>query len=123
MSQTLHITIEGVEYIAIPQPIHRPADDIGADARDVAHYDRIRELLASGEEELMPAAFADRILDGESPLRVWREFRGLTLQTLADRVGVSKGYLSEIENGLKDGSVRVMKRVAEALGVTLDDIV
>ena len=92
-------------------------------ADSIARYDRVKAQLASGEEELMPAEFADRILDGESPLRVWREFRGQTLQALADQVEVSKGYLSEIENGHKDGSVRVMKRVADALGLDLADIV
>jgi transcriptional regulator with XRE-family HTH domain len=65
----------------------------------------------------------DRILDGESQLRVWREYRGMTLQDLADKVGVSRGYLSEIEIGKQDGSVRVMKKVATALNVDLDEIV
>ncbi len=122
MTQYLNITIEGVDYVAIPRK------DLGAfpldeEAFDVASYDRIKAQLVAGEEELLPAEFADRILDGESPLRVWREFRGLPLQILADRVDVSKGYLSEIENGCKDGSVRVMKRVAEVLGLELTDIV
>lgn len=122
MSHFLNITIDGVEYVAIPKADFAglPLDE---EAFDVARYDRIKEQLDSGEEELMPAAFADRILDGESPLRVWREFRGLTLQVLANQIEASKGYLSEIENGHKDGSVRVMKRVAEALRVDLDDIV
>ena len=122
MSQHLNITIDGVDYVAIPRKEFGalPFDE---EKFDIASFDRVKAQLASGEEELMPAEFADRILDGESPLRVWREFRGQTLQALADRVEVSKGYLSEIENGHKDGSVRVMKRVAEALGLALTDIV
>ncbi|MBF0425398.1 MAG: helix-turn-helix transcriptional regulator [Magnetococcales bacterium] len=122
MSPFLNITIDGVDYIAIPKASFgsQPLDE---EAFDVARYDRIKEQLASSEEELMPAAFADRIFDGESPLRVWREFRGLTLQSLAEKTDTSRAYLSEIENGHKDGSIRIMKRVADALNVGLDDIV
>lgn len=122
MNHHLNITIDGEDYIAFPRKAfgHISFDE---EAFDTASYDRIKAQLASGEEELMPAKFADRILDGESPLRVWREFRGLTLQTLADQVGISKGYLSEIENARKDGSVRIMKQVAKALRLDLDDIV
>ena len=122
MDQHLNITIDGVDYVAIPRSElnNFPGDD---DAMDIVNYDRIKALLASGEEEMIPAEYANRILDGESPLRVWREFRGLTLQVLSDQVEASKGYLSEIENGHKDGSVRIMKRVAEILRVDLGDIV
>jgi DNA-binding XRE family transcriptional regulator len=122
MDQHLNITIDGVDYVAIPRSElgNLPGDD---DAMDIVNYDRIKALLASGEEEMIPAEYANRILDGESPLRVWREFRGLTLQTLSDKVEASKGYLSEIENGHKDGSVRIMKRVADVLRVDLSDIV
>jgi hypothetical protein len=36
----------------------------------------------------------------KSPLRLWRETQGLTLEAAADRFGLeSKGYLSEIERG------------------------
>ncbi|MBF0437400.1 MAG: helix-turn-helix transcriptional regulator [Magnetococcales bacterium] len=122
MSYHLNITIDGVDYVAIPRK-ELGDNFLTEDAFDTAHYDRIKALLASGDEEMIPAKYVDRIMEGESPMRVWREFRGLTIQALADKVGASKGYLSEIENGLKDGSVRIMKRVAESLGVDLDDIV
>lgn len=122
MEPYLNITIDGKEYVAIPRKEFGDFH-LDEDGFDAIRYDQIKARLASGEEELLPAEFADRIIDGESPLRVWREFRGLTLQALADCVGVSKGYLSEIENGRKDGSVRIMKQTAEALMLGLDDIV
>ncbi|HID53411.1 MAG TPA: XRE family transcriptional regulator, partial [Anaerolineae bacterium] len=59
----------------------------------------------------------------ERPLRLWREYRGLTLQALADRVGISKSYLSQIESGDRNGSIEVMKRIAAALDVSLDELV
>ncbi|MGN7612357.1 helix-turn-helix domain-containing protein [Magnetococcales bacterium HHB-1] len=118
----LNITIDGVDYIAIPRDEYTAYqhDEMLADIR---RYDHIKAQLAAGDEEMIPAEFADRILDGESPLRVWCEFRGITLQTLADQVDISKSDLFEMENQCKDGSVCVMKQIAETLRVSLDDIV
>ena len=67
-----------------------------------------------------PAA-AKAAADGPSQasVRVWREKRGLTQDDLARRVGLSKSFLSEIENGKKTGSVKTLRGIAEALGIDL----
>ena len=44
--------------------------------------------------ETIPGEVVKAILNGESPLRVWRKHREFTLDALAERVGVSKEYLS-----------------------------
>lgn len=41
-----------------------------------------------------------------SPLE-WRKNEGLTLDELAAKIGFAKGYLNEVENGLKPGSLRL----------------
>ncbi|MGH7015095.1 MAG: helix-turn-helix domain-containing protein [Stellaceae bacterium] len=86
---------------------------------DVRAYDRAK---AKGQE-LIPAAVVDRLLAGENPIRVWREYRRLTLEQLADATGISKPYLSQIENGLRQATVNVLGRLAGALAVDLDQIV
>ena len=93
------------------------------DARDVALVDAFYERLGRGEEERVPDEVVARLLAGESPVRVWREHRGLTQQALADRAEISKNYLSQIETGARDGRVRVLQALARALGVDLDDLV
>jgi predicted transcriptional regulator len=75
------------------------------------------------ERDYVPAAMLRRILAGEHPLRIWREHRGMSMQQLAGRAGIAQSYLSEIENGRKPGSVAALKAAAEALGVTIDDLV
>lgn len=55
----------------------------------------------------------------QASVRVWREHRGLTQDELARRVGLSKSFLSEIENGKKTGSVRTLRALADALGIEL----
>ena len=72
----------------------------------------------------MPDALVDRLADGDNPVRVWREYRGLTVTALARRAKVSNARLSAIENGAAIGSVpaRTLRDIADALGVTVDDL-
>lgn len=43
----------------------------------------IADAKSACDAESFPVEFADRLLAGESPLKVWRDYRGLTLQALA----------------------------------------
>ena len=80
--------------------------------------------MMAGEEEAIPADVVDRLLDGpDSKLKVWREYRGLTIRKLAKAAECRPAYVSEIESGKKDGSVRIMKALSSALKVDLDDLV
>ncbi|HQT55498.1 MAG: helix-turn-helix transcriptional regulator [Phenylobacterium sp.] len=91
--------------------------------RDLRAYDRAKAALASGEEELIPADMLDRMLAGESPVKLWRQHRGLNQSALAAMAELSEGYLSQIETGKRDGTVDSFKRLAEALGVAVDDLI
>ena len=42
---------------------------------------------------------------------------------LAAGAGIAASYLSDIENGKKPGSVKAMKRIADVLNVTVDDLI
>ncbi|MEI9888221.1 MAG: helix-turn-helix transcriptional regulator [Rhizomicrobium sp.] len=64
-----------------------------------------------------------RILAGEHPVAIWREYRGFELNALAKRAKLSASYLSEIESRNKPGSVSAMRSLAKALGVNIDDLV
>ncbi len=64
-----------------------------------------------------------RMVAGESPVRAWREQRGLTMAALAERAGIAQPYLSQIETGKRDGTAQTMKKLAEALNVTVDDLI
>ncbi|WP_416915742.1 MAG: helix-turn-helix transcriptional regulator [Roseicyclus sp.] len=94
------------------------ADDLA----DLQSHDRAIDALAAGAEELIPAVYENRLLDGESPLRVYRDLRGLTQATLAERAGVNRVTVAEIGTGRKQGSVATLRALAGALDVTLDDL-
>lgn len=75
-----------------------------------------------GSKSGVPAKVAHRIADGNNPVRVWRENRGLKAVALARAAGISPAYLSEIETGKKDGTFRTMAAIAHVLNVSLDDL-
>ena len=89
---------------------------------DLVAYDATKRALASGEEELIPAAVVDRLLDGDNPIRVWREFRGLTSAHLASACGVSAAAISQLEAGKRQPSVSLLKKLAAALRVDLEQL-
>lgn len=91
--------------------------------QDVRDYDAVKTALARGEEELVPSEVVFAILDGENPIKVWRNYRGLTQVELAREAGISVLYLSQIETNKRTGTKDVLKTMANALKVTLDDIV
>lgn len=92
------------------------------DLDDVRAFDRAKRELAAAEDELVPATLVERLANGESPLRVWREHRGLTQQALADAAGVGKSYISQLEAGTKAGSLWTLRSLAAALKIDLDDL-
>ena len=71
----------------------------------------------------VPPEVLERLLDGDHPVKVFREHRGLTQRELAELAGINATYLSQIETRNRGGSTRVYRRLATALDVHLDDLV
>ena len=56
-------------------------------------------------------------------IREWREKRELSLDDLADSIGISTGYLSRMETGGRNVSLKYLPKLASALGVKETDLV
>ena len=89
---------------------------------DIQDFDAISAAIERGDEELIPAEVVNAILHGKNPVKVWREYRGLTQQQLADSVEISKAYLSQIETGKRTGTTDVLSAIAKALDGSLEQI-
>lgn len=122
MSAQFITSSNGERLVVLAEADYEALVQAAEDAEDVAAVRRFQERLASGEEELLPAAMVDRILDGENPIRVWREHRGLSVKVLAEKAGIAPAYLSQVETGKRDGTVETLRKLAGALGVTLDEL-
>lgn len=59
-------------------------------------------------------------LEPKNAIKIIRKFRGMTQDDLAQVAGLSRPYLTEIETGRKDGSIRTLKNLAKALNVPLE---
>jgi hypothetical protein len=79
-------------------------------------------LQSTPRQDVLPMALAERILDGEPPLRIWREHRRLSLAKLSALTGISAGYLGDIDAGKKPGSAAALKKCARALGIGMEDL-
>lgn len=66
-----------------------------------------------------PPEVARRIENGGNPVRIYRKHRGLTQKELAAQTGLSTSMLSELENGIKTGSLDTLKKLAAALDADL----
>jgi transcriptional regulator with XRE-family HTH domain len=79
----------------------------------------MRERESTGVSEA-EAVSAERL--GER-VRELRRGRGLTLEELAERSGVSRAMISKLERGEKNPTLVVAAKLAEGFGVTLSQLV
>lgn len=110
------------EYAVIPYDEYRRLIEDAEMLADVRAFDAARKAVAAGAEELVPAELVDRLLDGENPVRVWREYRGISAADLAKACDVTAAAISQIESGKRKSSVVLLKKIARILKVDLDSL-
>jgi len=104
-----------------------------------AEYERLKMLAQEAEEDagtarlvarakrevakeapLLPKEVADRLANGENPIRVLRQFRGWAQAELVVAVGITQGYLSDLETGKRKGPIELHQKIARELEVPLE---
>ena len=91
--------------------------------RRVPSGEALFDRAVDENEESFPIAVVDRIVAGESPIRVYREHRRMTQKEVAEAAGISPLYLSQIERATRTGSVATLAAIAKALDVELDELI
>ena len=107
-------------FYVVPADIWLRVREMVLDAEDAASY---TEAVAQDDGFRVPLSVVEAKLGGASPLRAWREHRGLSLQALADAAGVGKPYVSQIESGKRTGTATTLKKLATALNVPADVLI
>ena len=108
------------EYAVLPYCEYERLRDAAEVAEDIAVYDRAK---ASTNAEHVPGEVVRRLVDGENPVRVWREHRGLAQGELAKRLDIAKDSLSRIEAGEQEGTFGLYRELSRVLDVSLDELV
>ena len=123
MSTQIITTKSGERLVVVPESEYNALVRAAEDAADTAAVMRFRERLAAGEEELVPSHIVDRLMNRENPIRIWREYRGMSASDLAEAAGIATPYLSQMETGKRTGTVETLRDIAKALHVTIDDLI
>ncbi|HEY4115558.1 MAG TPA: helix-turn-helix domain-containing protein [Rhizomicrobium sp.] len=109
------VTLSKKDWLAVIEALE--------DADDRRSVDEFHARRQNGVDDGLPVAVVKRLIARENPVRVYREWRGMTATALAKAAKVAQPYLSAIETGAKPGSAAALKRIAAALKVDMEDLV
>ena len=115
------VEIAGQKMAVLPVADYERLLELAEDRADEEAAARADKRRSEGEE-YVPIELVDRILAGEMPLRVWRQYRGFTLEDVAQRVGVTPATVSRLETGAMKGAPAIWRKLAGALDVAVEDI-
>lgn len=103
------------EYEALVTKAAEADEDAGT-ARLVA---RARKDIGAGTP-LLPKEVVDRLVKGENPVRVLREWRDITQMHLSFKTHISQSHISDIESGRRIGTPATLRAIATVLKVPID---
>lgn len=117
------LEIAGQRLAVLPIADYERLLDLAEESEDIRAADAVQRKLDAGEEEYIPAAMLDRVMAGENPLKIWRQYRGLSGSQLAKRIGTTAASISRIENGSQNPPAAIWRKLARVLKVDVDDII
>jgi DNA-binding XRE family transcriptional regulator len=106
-------------FAVVPMDIYIDLLEKAEFLEDVAAYEKAKR----NDDELVPSGVVYRLVDGENKIKVWREYRQMTQIELAEKCGMAQATIAQMEGGKRAGSIAVMKKIAKALRLDLDDLV
>src|SRR4051812_5139655 len=82
----------------------------------------VLRALSSADEAVTPASDEHGSPDGlvGARIRELRKAQGRTLQSVASAIGISVSYLSQIERDVSRLPIRILKDIADQLGVHMN---
>ncbi|MDF2975041.1 MAG: family transcriptional regulator [Microvirga sp.] len=107
------------QFAVIPIAEWRQIEAMLEKFEDIRDFDA---ALAKPDRRMIPFEVTSAILDGASPIRAWREHRGLSQSDLAQAAGMSVPQLAEVEDGPRRATPATLRRVAKALRAQVDDL-
>ena len=110
------------ELVTIPKAEQLCLKSIVEHMYDLRCANEVLDRIKAGAEELISSEVVVRLLDGEPPLAVWRDYRHLSQTDLARQSGVNRIQIIDIEAGRKTGSVATLRKLATALKIDIEDL-
>jgi hypothetical protein len=91
MMEAQVLQLNGMKYAVLPYEVYERMIEILEDARDIADAKEIAARIEGGEGEYFPSEVVNAILNGENKIKIFREYRGMTQETLAEKI--NKSYI------------------------------
>ena len=87
-------------------------------------YQKLLHNQAEGDESdvWFPNEVVKANVRGETLFKAWREYFKLTQKELAEKAGMKQSALARLENGNSKPRKATLKKIAEALGIELDQL-
>jgi ribosome-binding protein aMBF1 (putative translation factor) len=119
----LVLVVAGMVRQLVVSSTAKPTEYSEEDLADLAEAKAVMARIEAGEELPIPYEFAMRIVEGESTVKVHREWRGMSQAELARKAKLTQGALSDIERGRRTPGLKAAKALAKALDVPIANIV
>jgi DNA-binding XRE family transcriptional regulator len=105
------------EYAIVPIEVFERLMEAVGGINDIFLYHATK---TTGNGTNIPPEIMSAITNGIHPIKAWRKYRKLNLQALADKAGISKPILSQIERRKRAGTIAVISAIARSLDVPVD---
>lgn len=105
------------EFAVVPIELWNKLADKAEELEDEAMFSLAKK---ADDGTRIPADVLQAELLGDHPIKAWRQHRRLTQEALSAKSGISKPYLSQIENRKRAGTSDILAALAKALGVPMD---
>lgn len=92
------------------------------DVQDIQDTKSVLARVKAGKVTLVPGEVVHAIIGGAHPVRAWRTHRGMTAAALAEKAGIARAYLTQIEGRKRKGAVDIVRAIAKALNIDIDSL-
>ncbi len=100
--------------------------DNGNPVAAVLPWSEYKRLLAIAEPEAnksagIPHEVVSMVVDGDTPIRAWRHYLGLTQVQAARKIGISQGAFAQMEK-VRNSQEATLRKVAAAFEIEFDQL-
>lgn len=111
------------EWAVIPYREYQKLQEAYRDAEDIQDIEDNLKAIQTGKEIAIPGEVTFAILEGVSPIRAWRKYKKIKMKELAEMVGISAAYLSQIENKKRNPTIETLKAIAGVLDLDIEILI
>ncbi|MDX1949396.1 MAG: helix-turn-helix transcriptional regulator [Rickettsiales bacterium] len=117
------VEIEGKEFIFIPKEYYQELTQGAEMLADIIAYDKAKSKFFEDEETFPLSLLERKFINKENPILIYREHRNISQSQLAKKASVSQQYIQQLESGKRKGTTQILKKIAKALNVDIENLI